>query len=77
MQGLEIDILGDEDHAHARDVRVFLILLDEVAADLVKRDALLDGLLAHADLLAAALGRPEDSNIMVGVHEALHNLGIF
>ena len=75
VQGLEIDVLGDEDHAHVGDVRVFLILLDEVAADLVKRDALLDGLLAHADLLTAALGR-DAHHVAVREDVILHKLDV-
>ena len=75
VQGLEVDILRDEDHAHIRDVRVFLILLDEVAANLVKRDALLDGLLAHADLLTAALGR-DAHHVAVREDVILHKLDV-
>ena len=75
VQGLEVDILRDEDHAHVRDVRVFLILLDEVAADLVERNALLDGLLAHADLLAAALGR-DAHHVPVREDVVLHELDV-
>ena len=75
VQGLEVDVLRDEDHAHIRDVRVFLILPDKVAADLVKRDALLDGLLAHADLLAAALGR-DAHHVSVREDMVLHELDV-
>ena len=67
--------IGDEDQLDGGDVGVGVVLLDVVRADALEADALLDGLLADANLLAVALGR-DAHHVALGEDVILHELHV-